>query len=125
MSDDTTDERDTSTKGRTKGERSSAGESSDNGEHSGGTSKKRVLTAKGAIRRSVEQLEELTGRTPESVIAVDREEEGWRVSLELVESRRIPDTADILAEYSAYVDDRGELTGYRRVARYSRGRVDS
>lgn len=119
MSDDTTDEQDTSTKGRTKGE------SSGNGEDSGGTSKKRVLTAKGAIRRSVEQLEELTGRTPESVIAVDREEEGWRVSLELVESRRIPDTADILAEYTAYVDDRGELTGYRRVARYSRGRVDS
>jgi hypothetical protein len=121
MTDDTTDEKDTDAKG----EQSSDGDSGD-GHHSGGSSgKKRVLTAKGAIRRSIEQLEELMGRTPESVIAVDREEDGWKVSLELVESRRIPDTADILAEYVAHVDDRGELTGYRRVARYSRGRVDS
>lgn len=121
MTDDTTDEQDD---GRTEDEQSSeGGDDTENGQHSGG--KKRVLTAKGAIRRSIEQLEELTGRTPESVIAVDREEDGWKVSLELVESRRIPDTADILAEYAAHIDDRGELTGYRRVARYSRGRVDS
>ncbi|WP_193104760.1 gas vesicle protein [Brachybacterium sp. FME24] len=88
------------------------------------TTKRRVLTAKGAIRRATDQLEELTGRTPDSVIAVERQEDGWKVSLELVESRRIPDTTDILAEYSAYIDDRGELTSYRREARYTRGRVD-
>lgn len=88
------------------------------------TTKRRVLTAKGAIRRATAQLEELTGRAPDSVIAVERQEDGWKVSLELVESRRIPDTTDILAEYSAYMDDRGELTSYRRESRYTRGRVD-
>ena len=99
-------------------------DSGDGGQRSGGRQRKKVLTAKGAIRRSIEQLEELTGRTPESIIAVDRQEDGWKVTLELVESRRIPDTTDILAEYSATIDDRGELTGYRREARYTRGRVD-
>lgn len=96
----------------------------DDGQDSGGRQKKKVLTAKGAIRRSIEQLEELTGRAPESVIAVEREDDGWKVSLELVETRRIPDTADILAEYSAHIDDRGELASYRRESRYTRGRVD-
>lgn len=124
MTDDKTDDKDTGTTGSAS-EDTSSEDGSDNGQRSGGSSKKRVLTAKGAIRRSIEQLEELTGRTPESVIAVDREEDGWKVSLELVESRRIPDTADILAEYVAHIDDRGELAGYHRAARYSRGRVDS
>ena len=55
---------------------------------------------------------------------MEREDDGWKVSLELVESRRIPDTTDILAEYTAQIDDRGELTGYRRESRYTRGRVD-
>jgi len=91
---------------------------------SNGRAKRKRLTAKGAIRRSIEQLEELTGRTPESIIEVARQDDGWKVSLELVESRRIPDTTDILAEYSAYIDDHGELTSYRREARYTRGRVD-
>ncbi|APX32359.1 hypothetical protein BH708_06075 [Brachybacterium sp. P6-10-X1] len=113
-----------STKGRddedTAEDRSQSGDDQD----SGGHQKKKVLTAKGAIRRSIEQLEELTGRTPESVIAVEREDDGWKVSLELVETRRIPDTADILAEYSARIDDRGELASYRRESRYTRGRVD-
>ena len=99
-------------------------DSGNESESSGGKQRKKVLTAKGAIRRSIEQLEELMGRTPESIIAVDRQEDGWKVTLELVESRRIPDTTDILAEYSATIDDRGELTGYRREARYTRGRVD-
>ncbi|GAA1487893.1 gas vesicle protein [Brachybacterium sacelli] len=93
-------------------------------QNSDGHGKRKVLTAKGAIRRSIDQLEELLGRTPESVIAVEREDDGWKVSLELVESRRIPDTTDILAEYTAQIDDRGELTGYRRESRYTRGRVD-
>ncbi|MFC7457038.1 gas vesicle protein [Brachybacterium sp. GCM10030267] len=92
---------------------------------SGRRRRKKVLTAKGAVRRSTGHLAELTGRVPESVIAVERQEDGWKVSLEFLESRRVPDTTDILAEYSVYVDDRGELTSYKRESRYTRGRVES
>jgi hypothetical protein len=43
--------------------------------------------------------------------------------VELVETHRIPDTADILAIYEAELDEHGELVSYRRTRRYLRGRV--
>jgi hypothetical protein len=48
---------------------------------------------------------------------------GWCVIVEVVETRRIPDSADILATYQAEVDDDGELVSYRRLRRYNRGRT--
>lgn len=92
-------------------------------EHSNGTRRRKILTAKGAIRRALQHLEEITGRSPESVTAVERGDDyGWTVSLELVESHRIPDSSDILAEYEVELDAAGEMISYRRKNRYSRGR---
>ncbi len=67
------------------------------------------------------QLAELTGREPEGVTALQRTDEGWQIQLEVVEARRIPDSADMLALYDVDVDGSGELMGYRRVRRYARG----
>jgi hypothetical protein len=44
------------------------------------------------------------------------------VDLEVVESRRIPDSTDILATYRVETDDEGDLTGYQRMSRYVRGK---
>ena len=41
----------------------------------------------------------LSGRRPESVISIERKDDGWRVGVEVVEVPRIPDSADILAVY--------------------------
>jgi len=71
--------------------------------------------------RAARQLLELTGREAEGVTGLHRSEDGWTVQVEVVELRRIPDTTDILALYDVDVDSRGELQGYRRVRRYSRG----
>jgi hypothetical protein len=70
----------------------------------------------------MEQLHELTGRAPEGVVQLSREGEDWTVGVEVVESRRIPDSADILAVYEVRADDRGRLLGYERIRRYARGR---
>jgi hypothetical protein len=74
-------------------------------------------------RRAASDLAELLGRPPESIVSLDRTEDGWRVGVEVLETRRIPDTADVLAEYEVTTDADGELVGYRRVRRYARGRV--
>jgi hypothetical protein len=68
-----------------------------------------------------EAVEELTGRTPESVTALERSEDGWRVAVEVLELERIPSTTDVMATYEVSLDERGELQGYRRVHRYLRG----
>ncbi len=52
---------------------------------------------------------------------MNRSESGWTVTVEMLEDRRIPSSTDILATYEAELDDDGELLGYRRVRRYSRG----
>ena len=46
-----------------------------------------------------------------------------RVGVEVVESHRIPDSADILAVYEVCLDESGELESYRRTQRYSRGQT--
>jgi hypothetical protein len=67
------------------------------------------------------QLLELTGRGAEGVTGLERTDDGWKVHVEVVEVRRIPDTTDVLALYEVDVDTDGELNGYRRLRRYSRG----
>lgn len=82
------------------------------------------LTARQAARAALRQVVELTGKRAESITGVERREDGWTVSIEVVEDRRIPSSADILATYEAMIDGDGELMSYRRVRRYSRGRGD-
>jgi hypothetical protein len=67
------------------------------------------------------QLLELTGKGAEGVTSLQRTEDGWKVHVEVVEVRRIPDTTDILALYEVEMDDTGDLQGYRRLRRYARG----
>lgn len=80
------------------------------------------LSAAEAVRRAAGQIAELSGRDPEAVVAIERAENGWWIGVEVVETRRIPDSADILAIYETELDCNGELISYRRVRRYSRGR---
>lgn len=80
------------------------------------------VSAVQAVKKAVEQFSTLTGRAPESVVGTRWDEDHWAVRLEVVESRRIPDTADLLAEYDVELDAQGELLSYSRKDRYVRGR---
>jgi hypothetical protein len=79
------------------------------------------LSAASAAQAGLRQIAELTGKQPEGVTGVEPADDGWLVGVEVVEDRRIPSSADILAIYEADVDSEGELASYRRVRRYSRG----
>jgi hypothetical protein len=72
-------------------------------------------------RRAAQQLLELTGKEPESIIGLKRTDDGWQVQLEVLEVNRIPHTTDLLALYQVDVDSDGELVAYHRVSRYVRG----
>lgn len=76
------------------------------------------------LRCAREQLAELTGQTVESVSSFERTEEGWDLAVEVLELVRVPDTMSLLATYNVTLDPQGDLTGYRRVRRYERGRAD-
>jgi hypothetical protein len=100
-------------------------EPAQNGQHGDGQHHDgQVRTARDAARAALRQILELTDKQPESITGVQRTRDGWSVCFEVVEDRRIPSSADILATYESTVDPDGELMSFRRVKRYSRGRGD-
>ncbi|MFC4911649.1 gas vesicle protein [Actinomadura gamaensis] len=83
-----------------------------------------MTSAKEAAREAVEQVAGLTGRDPEGVVGIERTDDGWAITVEVVETHRIPDSADILACYRVELTADGDLAGYHRIQRYARGHVD-
>ena len=78
------------------------------------------LSAGPAAEAGLRQIATLTGKTPEGVTGVEPTEDGWLVSVEVLEDHRVPSSGDILALYEAELDPDGSLLAYRRTRRYSR-----
>jgi hypothetical protein len=75
--------------------------------------------------RAREELAEITGLEAEGVTAIEQEEDGaWRVTIEVLELSRVPETDDMLGSYEVELDEDGEILGYRRVRRYARSQAD-
>lgn len=77
-----------------------------------------------AAERARHHVQGLTGREPESVVGLQREEHGWTGYVEALELSRVPDTTDVLAIYEVTLDNEGELNGCRRLRRYTRGSTE-
>ena len=88
---------------------------------------KKKLSPPELVGRARQQMEELFGKSVESVSGFGRPEDdggGWTVTLELLELPRIPDTTSLLGTYEATLDGDGNLLGARRVRRYPRNQSD-
>ena len=68
-----------------------------------------------------DQLRQLTGLETEAISGMTRVDGGWEFEVDVVEVRRVPDTATLLATYRVSVDGGGDVTGYTRVRRFIRG----
>ncbi|MER5552948.1 gas vesicle protein [Streptomyces sp. NPDC002793] len=77
-----------------------------------------------AMRNASEQLARLLQRSPDSVSSLNATEDGWTAHVEVVEIEKIPDTMSVMASYRVNLDGQGQLVGYERIRRYSRGQVD-
>ena len=51
----------------------------------------------------------------DSIVSMNKCQEGWLAEVEVVERRSVPDTQDILGRYEMKFDDGGELQGYKRI----------
>lgn len=76
------------------------------------------------IRRALRQVQQLTGHEAEGVLGLRRDDDGWTVTVEVVELSRVPSSTDVLASYDVVLDGDGELREYNRTGRYVRGRAD-
>ena len=82
-----------------------------------------MITGVEVAQRAKEQLSQLTGLRSDTVSSLRKEADGWHVTVELIEMRRIPDSTDVLGSYSVLLDDEGSLVSYQRTRRYHRGQV--
>jgi hypothetical protein len=82
------------------------------------------VTGPEAVKRARHHVHGLTGKDAETVVGLEKDDDGWKVLLDVVELRRIPNTTDVLATYEVALDDGGELQGCRRLHRYVRGSVE-
>lgn len=83
-----------------------------------------IRSASVAARKALRELTALTGHDDGTVISIERQDDAWQIGIEVVETRRIPDSADILASYQVQLEPDGELHSYRRTRRYARGQTD-
>ncbi|WP_082393283.1 gas vesicle protein GvpO [Nocardia arizonensis] len=97
---------------------------SDDPDDDAATPEKSAATAGRAAAVAVARLEELTSRQIQGVTRVEPTEDGWLVEIEVLEDRRIPSSADMMALYEVEIDFDEDLLAYRRIKRYSRGSTD-
>jgi Gas vesicle synthesis protein GvpO len=82
-------------------------------------------SAREAVQRVREELPALLGKPVESVLGVQRDDEGgWHVIVQVVELARVPNSSDVLGAYLVTLDDEGEIEGYQRQRRYVRSQPD-
>jgi gas vesicle protein GvpO len=75
------------------------------------------------IARAKQHVEAVLGR-PESVSGVERSNGNWRVNVEVVQLRRIPESTDILASYAVMLDGDGDLLSVQELRRYRRSQAE-
>ena len=68
-------------------------------------------------------LASITGLDADRVSAVVLEPDGWHVTVDLIELKRIPPATDVLAAYEALFAPSGALMSYRRTLRYLRDQI--
>ena len=73
--------------------------------------------------RAKAALARITGLPADRVSAVMLEPDGWHVTVDLIELRRIPPATDVLAAYEALFAPSGALLSYRRTLRYLRDQI--
>jgi hypothetical protein len=103
-------------KNRSDGKRGEDGSQSD-----GSRRPRKRLPGLQVFERAKEQLAVITGRSPDSVSAFAPSEDGWELTIEMVDIEKIPPTTSVMASYGVEVDDEGNILEYQLVDRYTRG----
>ena len=84
-----------------------------------------MATGPQIVQQAKEQIKLLTGLKLDTVSGMRKDEQGWHITLEMVEMKRVPDSSDVLATYETLLNDEGTLVSYQRTRRYHRSEIMS
>ena len=66
------------------------------------------------------------GKNPESIIDIEEKPKEWKVTIEAVERKAVPDSQDLLGRYDIRFDKNGELIGWtQKMIRKRSDKIDS
>ncbi len=82
------------------------------------------LSLRAVGEAALEEVSALVGSPAEGVTAVHRTDDGWVVTIEVLEVARVPETTDVLGAYEVHVDGDGHVLEYNRLGRYLRAHVE-
>ena len=80
-----------------------------------------ALTMAGLAERAKQQLAQVTGFKPVAAVGAYKDEEGWHVSVDLLEMTRIPESTDLLGTYVITLDDEGNMVKFEKKGARLRG----
>ena len=78
------------------------------------------LTVAQAVEKGRDEIARLTGQPIVSVVSCLRDGEQWKVTLETLERKAVPDTSDLLAGYLVLLEG-GRVANFQRLGVRRRG----
>lgn len=74
------------------------------------------MKLKEVIQKAKEELTSLVNLEISNVVGAEKIiDEGWRVYIELIERKSVPDSQDLLGLYEVLLDEEGDITSYERI----------
>jgi hypothetical protein len=92
-------------------------------DEAGDKARRRMSSVPQIIEKAKLEAQKLIGLKLNSVIGVTKKDDGWKVTVEMVEKESIPNSMDILGLYEIYLNKDGEIEGFERKA--LRKRIDT
>ena len=71
--------------------------------------------------RAKEQLAEVTGFSPVAAVGGFKDEEGWHISVDVLEMARLPESTDIIGTYVVSLDPEGNMVKFEKKRARLRG----
>ncbi len=75
----------------------------------------KIFNIKDISNEARSTVESILNKKAEGITSITRDNGEWRVLVDVLERRAVPDTQDILSSYELKMTENLELTGYRRV----------
>jgi len=81
------------------------------------------MELKEVIERAKNQLQTVTNLEASTVTEASKVEDGWQITIELVERKAVPDTQDLIGSYEVHLYNDGNMINFER--RKVRRRMDT
>jgi hypothetical protein len=79
------------------------------------------MKASEVAEEAQKELVKLTKLESSGIKGVFRDEEGWHITVEMIEKKSIPDAQDLLALYEVTLDEEGNILKFERGRLRKRG----